>query len=375
MPATLKSPEKSQTAAPEAEPDYLAQAVAEELGADADGLLPSGEADPSEAEGKEEGEETTEAEKTRAEGDEPDADGESRTEEPSKDGEESDESDAEESAEEEEEEEPKDKQSKLPQSVQKRIDGLTAEKKRLAEKLERAEQDLATAKATLDEIQRVPVQVQPHGNDPLADVLDDAALTQKVQNARAIKRWALEHPEGGTVKNAQGEDVEVSAEQVRQHLIAADELLTEHAPRKAAYLRDLASHETVARETYPDLFDPKSAMFREAVETLRAMPELMRFPDWKLSVGDFITARRARLEKAKADSGKGKTPQEGASGGGKTPVPLSKAAARSTTPVAPRVTEPTPVKRPATKPQAADKVRRAVESGGDVEALEAAFMD
>jgi len=353
MPAQLKSPEKTQPEAAEAEPDYLAQAVADEMGADADGLLSSADAPESESEGEEEGKEKPEAKET------PTAEAEEE---------------AEESAE-TEEEEPKDKQSGLPKSVQKRIDGLTAEKKRLAEKLERSEQELAAAKATLEEVQRVPVQVQPHGADPLADVLDETMLTEKVQKARAIKRWALEHPEGSTVKNAQNEDVEVTAEQVRQHLIAADELLTEHAPRKAAYLRDLAVHETVARETYPELFEPKSAMFKEAVETLKVMPELMRFPDWKLSVGDFITARRARLEKAKAGSEKGKTPQEGASGGGKPTPTVSKPAARSTAPVAPRVTEPTPVRRPVAKPQSADKVRRAVESGGDEDALMAAFMD
>lgn len=358
MPATLKAPEKpTPTAAPSkaaAEPDYLAAAIAEELGEAAPAPLADeseGAEEPAAQEQDPESQPETEADPAATE----------EAEEPAA------EEEAPESPEEPEETDP---QSKLPVSVQKRIDGLTAEKKRLAEKVEIQESELAKTKSALEKLLAAPVTVTPSAQDPLANVLSIEDLNQKIAHARSVKRWALENLSGGTVKNDKGEDVEVSPEDVRRHLAVADELLTEHAPRRVQYLRELNAHEAEARKTYPELFDPQSEQFAEAVQILKQFPELMRFPDWKLTAGDFITARRARLAKAKAGAA-APAQKAAAPAGAKSHVASGKPVA----PVAPRVQDPTTARSVTTAPSVRkDQLKkRAAETGEDAD-MEAFFM-
>jgi hypothetical protein len=255
-----------------------------------------------------------------------------------------------------------DPKSGIPVSVQKRIDAITAEKGRLAEKLAVAEAEAKAAKESLERLAANPVTVEPTEENPLADVSTVDELKKRVDNARAIRKWCLENLEGGVVKNREGEDVEISAEQVRKRLAETDDLLMEHAPRRMAWLKQAEQFDVEARADYPDLFNAKSELFAEAVSYLKVLPEIQRFPDWKQILGDAIAGRKARL----AAKESAKTKAAGAVAPVKAAVEKPK--------LAPRVAEPVAAGFNGVRSDRKKAEARVLESNGDEAAMESFFM-
>ena len=215
-----------------------------------------------------------------------------------------------------------DAESGLPKSVQKRIDTLTAQKKGLEEKMVEKDAQLAELQQKL-EAAGEKVHLPPSRLNPLQDVNTEEQLNARVDQAKRVKRWCLENLEGGEVpaQDGKGEPAQYDAQQVRQMLANADDILTEHVPARRQFLVDQAKWDAETRKVHPDLFNGEKPMFKEAVQYLKALPELMRFPDWKMVLGDFIVARNARLAREKQVSVKA-----GAAGGAGASKPAVKLA-------------------------------------------------
>lgn len=134
----------------------------------------------------------------------------------------------------------------------------------------------------------------PTAADPLADAFDLEELVERVRGAEAVKRWCVEYPKGGTVKGNAGEVVTVDSEESRRMLCQAEEILSVFAPRRARFLHDFAEYDRQAREVYPDMFKAGSAEAERFQSLLEALPEVKRFPDYALILGDCLTGFNAR---------------------------------------------------------------------------------
>lgn len=222
----------------------------------------------------------------------------------------------EESAEEAVEEET-DPKSKLPVSVQKRIDKLTAEKHAVRDELDRAKAELATLTAKL---QNAPVQtVQVSSTEILPEVRNLNDLAQREAQARAVKKFCMQNPEGGMVKGTDpktGEPTEtfITPERVRELLVNSEELLTEKIPHRRDYLAQNAKSEVEARAYYPQIFTNGSEDGQLAAQFANMAPWIRQFPDWQLAIGHYVTGFKAYQAALKAK----------AAGPAKKPVPAVK---------------------------------------------------
>lgn len=246
--------------------------------------------------------------------------------------------DAEESEDEESEEEDGDDEEegeKLPRSVealQKRVNKLTARAKGAEAERDQVRAQVTELQTKLEKA--APVVLQPGPGNPLADLTTEEAVVSRLEQFKALKRWCRENPEGGTLKNAKGEDVEVDAKGVRQRLDYADEMLTEYGPSRLQFLKLEQSVEPAARKAYPALFEDGSEERKIMDSFLRVCPELLRLPNYRLIIGDSIRGMR---ERTKAETA-GKKPGVATEKSEKAKAPEKKPAPRAIKPAPARTT-------------------------------------
>ena len=180
----------------------------------------------------------------------------------------------------------------------KRIDRITAKRREAEERAEQLETEISDLRAKFDAAP--PITLAPTPADPLADVESPEALEERISIAKKVRKWALENLEGGTVTNAQGEEVYHEPAQVRQYLANADEMLTEHAPKRREWLTQRQAVLPEARTAYPAIFQtgsPEQAMYRE---TLKAYPALKNMPNLEMVIGDAIEGQKLRFARQQA---------------------------------------------------------------------------
>lgn len=237
-------------------------------------------------------EEESEVEDTEQESEMEDSETESETE-----------TDEAEEAEEEEEtdEEPVKDSSKLPKGVQKRIDKLTAQKKEAEKQLKELSERLGELEAnnTPGETKVVPVG---QGLNPYFQLQTEQEIQAEIKNARQVRRWAKENPDGAIVTGKDGSEIEYSAEEVRKIELNAIDALEEHLPAQMNYVATRRQFDSEAEKAYPFLKQRTSPEYQYAAELIRAFPEIQKFPDFKLSIGDMIEGKRIREGKSKKAS-------------------------------------------------------------------------
>ena len=197
-----------------------------------------------------------------------------------------------EAADDDTEEQPSATQEKL----LKRIDKITAKRREAEERAEQLETEISDLRAKIDSTP--PVTLSPTPENPLADVETAEQLEQRIDIARKVRKWALANLEGGTVTNAQGEEVYHEPAQVRQYLANADEMLTEHAPKRKEWIATRQQIIPEAQHAYPALFkagSPEQAMLRE---TLKMYPALKNMPNIELVIGDAIAGQQMRFARS-----------------------------------------------------------------------------
>jgi hypothetical protein len=189
----------------------------------------------------------------------------------------------------------------LPESVQKRIDQLTAKRKAAEEQVATlvAENAALKAKAT-----SVP-PVMPTPASPLADIETHEALGAKLALAQQAKSWAIENLEGGEVDLGEGNRQYLDGAHVRKLLAKAEELLTVHGPQRSRYITDKGQFDAEAKRDYPALFKPGTPEQIEYNTWLTVFPACRQYADIALIVGDAITGRIMRLAKRQKGQQKG----------------------------------------------------------------------
>jgi len=208
-------------------------------------------------------------------------------------------------------------------------------------------------------------------NDPLADVLDEPTLNATVARAQSLKTWAIANLDGGTMPDGKGGEVEFDADKVKEILANVDAVLTVHAPNRKNYLQAAGAFEAAALERYPELKKADSPETKAVEAIVRDMPELKRFPNWRMIAGHIVAGLKLERDAAAAKAKGAKKPAKEV----KTVATAFKP--RTKEPIAPAA----PLRSTATPRKHADntertkeaKLRHVIESNGSVDALTAAF--
>jgi hypothetical protein len=189
----------------------------------------------------------------------------------------------------------KEEEEKFPPNVQKRIDKITAQKHEALEKVE-----LLTAKVKeLEAKVAVPIAPPPTSENPLANVFDPRELVQRLEVARKVKTWALEHLDGGEIQTEKGETQYLDGSQVKRWLAMSEALVTEHIPQRADYLQRLSTFNAEAQRVYPNLFKAGTEENNILREWIQKLPAIMNYPDFQLIVADALVGQKIRFSRGK----------------------------------------------------------------------------
>lgn len=178
---------------------------------------------------------------------------------------------------------------KVPEGLQTRFDELTAARYKAEERAEKLEQQLAGYQA------RDAGRLEP---DVLETIDDPSTLERQKSQWSQLHRWAAQNltaPEATL-----GEKV-YTTEEVGQIFAQTSQLLTEAAPRRAAYLAERAQFDAGTTQLYPWAADTKSPEGALLHRSLKEIPQLRSLPNARLIVADSIIGMKLRAKGIKID--------------------------------------------------------------------------
>lgn len=225
--------------------------------------------------------------------------------------------------------------------------------------------ELETLKNQINELQEKLAKAQtpvaaPTETSPLEGVLTQEQLEAKIEEANKILIWAEENSDGATIKNKNGEDVQIDAEAVKSYKIAAQRVL-QAAPKREKWVKEHQVTSREAREMYPQIFDTSSAEYQFFQNVVQTMPFITKFPNYHLMIGDAMVGQAIRFKRVE-EMNKAKNPSA------KTPV----------TKIAPTPPKTPTVKGPAISPkisQARNNLKEGQVSHSDALALVDGFLN
>ncbi len=193
----------------------------------------------------------------------------------------------------------------LPKGVKKRIDKLALKRREAEEEVKRLREEVERLSQEAVKPAQIPTATNPFDN---LSTLEE--VNKEFDQSKQIRRWCEMNPDGAIVTNANGEEVEYTAEDVRKIKIKAMDAMEEHLPKRAQYLENYKQIEQVAVKEYPWWKD-KSTRERQIAEAfLKSFPEIQRFPDYKMVLGDYIRGVKAREAASKGAKQFSKAPSQ-----------------------------------------------------------------
>jgi len=188
--------------------------------------------------------------------------------------------------------------------VQKRIDKLTAKRKDAETQLEALRKEVDDLKAQ---------QSAPRPSTILPDVphsnLDSVVeIEAEIAQARNVRNWAETNAEGFTQTNEDGTETYYDSAQIRQIKVNAMKALEESLPQRYQYVQARDSIEPIANKEYPWWKDKSSSERQIAEKFLNAFPQIKKFPDYKMVIGDYIRGVKARENNLKSNKAIPKAP-------------------------------------------------------------------
>lgn len=241
-------------------------------------------------------------------GEDPGAEGEAQSAEP----------DATEGGEGSPPEEPGEEQ--LPKGVKRRIDKLTAQKTELRQRAETAESRIAQLEQEMETLKTgQPAAAAPESPNGLNNITDAAALAKYEESARQLirnidryqrnamrpedrKRFEGYLAEQGLFDSSAGEPDGPGLSDLRY---AAEDTLQQHIPARRQFLQEQAAWDPRITENFPFLKDRSSPDYQQFQQVARMIPEVKRFPHWKLIVGTYLLGLK-QLEAKLANKPNGK---------------------------------------------------------------------
>ncbi len=198
---------------------------------------------------------------------------------------------------------------------QKRVNQLTAQKKEAQAKIAELEAQLVEAQARAKAQAEGPAPAPepaapPTAENPFLHITTWAALKREEANAESVIEWCDANEDGAVVREGDSER-EYSGKEVRDIRRAADRALRKHIPAQQEYLRQREHFDQRAADEYRWWTDKSSPEYQQAANVLRVFPEIARFPDFKLTLGDFVVGHKVRTAKgAQAKASPVETPRK-----------------------------------------------------------------
>ena len=216
----------------------------------------------------------------------------------------------EEESDETDEEEPADTEAE-PQKdkVQKRIDKLVAKQRESEERATAVSAELEQLKAAKAELEAQLNQttrpvLSPSADSPLADVRTAEELEQRIQNAHAVRDWAMKNAEGTTIKKPDGSEQFVSSEEVRDYLVKADRIVMLEAPARRQWIERNEVAVNAANEVFPDLLKAGTPLNKAYQATIKAAPQMLTIPEHEYWIGLALYGEQALMAAQKAKEAK-----------------------------------------------------------------------
>lgn len=180
----------------------------------------------------------------------------------------------------------------LPKGVKKRISKLSQQKRELEARIKELEEKV---NRPAPEAPRSETPATPLPSNPYLHLETQAAVDKEIAQARRVRRWCEENPDGATVSDpTTGKETEYTAAEIRSIKLNAIDALEEHLPKQLEYVRARTQIDPLAEQAYPWYKDRTSKEFQSAQQMLQIFPELRKFPDYKMVIGDYITGSKAR---------------------------------------------------------------------------------
>jgi len=206
----------------------------------------------------------------------------------------------------------------------KRIGKEVRKRKELEERNAELEAKLEE-KPLAEEIVAQPTEANPYAALNSMDDVRKALLEQE-----QVLEWAEDNPEGAELKTKDGV-MEYDADQMKEFRRSASKAIRRELPDRAEFIRTRDALEPEVLQAYPWWKDKASSEFQEATMALRAFPELMAKPNYKLVVGDAMAGQLLRMNKGKKPEQKKAVPKapDQPTTPASQPAPVDPTAARS----------------------------------------------
>lgn len=232
--------------------------------------------------------------------------------------------------------EPELDKGELPRGVQKRIDKLTAQKKAIAEE---KDAEIANLRVQVDglleksEKGETPSGRSPDPENPYRHLKTAEEIRREELQAETVLDWCDFNPDGCVMAEGDGER-EYTAEEVRDIRINARKALSRQLPEQKQWVNSYHAVEGYADNAFPWWKDKTTSEYQAAVQVTKVFPEVMRFSDYKINIGDMIEGRKLRLDREtqKAKGNKKTAPPkapEQPSAPAAEPAPVNESTARS----------------------------------------------
>jgi hypothetical protein len=185
----------------------------------------------------------------------------------------------------------------------KRIGELTGKTKRAEEALEHERTRATELDARVKEQEQELLDLRKGGAAQAAGVpkVFLAASEEELQ-AREDYLWGVEQfcrrHESGYEGDGTETNPSVSADEIRERLLAVQEERQRYLPKARDMVRERQKLAVTVKTVYPELLDPKSEDHKQMEKILRAYPAMRTRPDVELLVGDLLAGKRAREAKA-----------------------------------------------------------------------------
>lgn len=184
----------------------------------------------------------------------------------------------------------------LSKGVKKRIDKLTAKRREAEQKVTELEAEMERLKQEAS-VKR-PVS-EPTASNPYSNLNTPVEVQKEIEQAKKVRRWCEMNPDGASVKNDDGTETDYTAEEVRSIKMRVLDALEDHLPNRLTYIQQASQIEQIAQKEYPWWKDKSTREHTIAQKFLEAFPEITKFPDYKMVIGDYIRGVKTRESASK----------------------------------------------------------------------------
>jgi hypothetical protein len=205
--------------------------------------------------------------------------------------------------------EPEAEKDELPKGVRKRIDKLTAQKKAIAEEKDSEITKLREqVNGLLEKVDRGEAESQPDrapdSENPYRHLTSAEDIRREELSAEAVMDWCEDNPDGAVVADGEKER-EYTAEDVRGIRKRARKALSRQLPDQKEWAKSYHAVDGYADDAFPWWQDKTTSEYQAAVQVFKVFPEVQKFSDYKVNIGDMIEGRKLRLNR-EAQTAKGK---------------------------------------------------------------------